>query len=97
MFDVLASFLRICEQNTKRTHVIYKANLSSSMFQEYLQTVLRTGLVEENNDRSLTTTDKGRLFLREYSVVEKLLQGDEGRNHGNKEEDLVDVLTNQAN
>jgi predicted transcriptional regulator len=40
-------------------------------------TSLHAGLIEENDDRSLTTTAKGRLFLREYSAVERLLQGDE--------------------
>jgi predicted transcriptional regulator len=94
MYDILATFLRLCEQSTKRTHVIYRANLSHAMFQEYLQTAMRTGLVEENVDRSLTTTAKGRLFLREYLVVEKLLQGDDKKVDRNLRQDSVDELAN---
>jgi predicted transcriptional regulator len=89
MYDILATFLRLCEQSTKRTHVIYRANLSHAMFQEYLQTALRAGLIEENDDRSLTTTAKGHLFLREYSVVEKLLQQVSKNTDRNLSEDLV--------
>jgi predicted transcriptional regulator len=92
-YDVLATFLRICEQGTKRTHVIYRANLSFTMFQEYLQKALRAGLVEESFDRSLTTTAKGRLFLQEYSTVEKLVHDDDnGETDGTMKEDSLNLL-----
>ncbi|MGI0019085.1 MAG: winged helix-turn-helix domain-containing protein [Nitrososphaera sp.] len=72
-YSILATILQICEQRTMRTHVIYKANLSYSMLQEYIGLALHKDLLDEAADRSLTTTTKGRLFLVEYEAIERML------------------------
>ena len=77
MFEILAALLRPCEESTKRTHVLYRANLSTAGFRDYLQIALRSGLVQENDeDRSLRITNKGRLFLQYYHTIEPVLPND---------------------
>lgn len=77
MFEILAALLRPCEESTKRTHVLYRANLSTAGFRDYLQIALRSGLVQENEeDRSLRITNKGRLFLQYYHTIEPVLPND---------------------
>jgi predicted transcriptional regulator len=95
MLDILADLLKTCEESTKRTHVIYRANLSTSCFRDYLQIALRGGLVQENEqDRSLRVTDKGRLFLQYYYTVEQLLRDDKEVNGENTLRISSKVLTN---
>jgi hypothetical protein len=48
------------------------------MLQEYIEATLRAGLLfEAAIDRSLLITDKGRLYLENYEVIEKILGDDQ--------------------
>ena len=44
---IIAGILKVCEQETKRTHVLYKANLSYSMAAEYFTLLVKSGLLHE--------------------------------------------------
>jgi predicted transcriptional regulator len=73
MFEIIGTMLQICCQKTKRTHLIYKANLSSAMLDHYLELALEKGLLEIYQDRSMVITAKGRLYLDEYEKIERIL------------------------
>lgn len=73
MHAIIAEILRVCEQKTKRTHVIYKANLSHSMLQGYVELAWQSGLLDELPDRSLLITEKGREYLTHFTTAEKML------------------------
>ena len=52
----------------KRTHVLYKANLSHQMLEEYLGDLLTKGFVLENmkkKTRFYSLTDKGHEFVNQ--------------------------------
>ncbi|UVS68212.1 winged helix-turn-helix domain-containing protein [Nitrososphaera viennensis] len=74
MHAIVAEILHVCEQKTKRTHVIYKANLSHSMLQGYVELAWQSGLLEELPDRSLLITEKGRAYLAHFTTAEKMLK-----------------------
>lgn len=74
MHAIVAEILQVCEQKTKRTHVIYKANLSHSMLQGYVELAWQSGLLEEMPDRSLLITEKGREYLAYFTRAEKMLR-----------------------
>lgn len=53
-------------QNTmRRTHLLYKTNLSYTQLEKYLTQLVSMGLVQENSKpyRCYIITDKGRQFL----------------------------------
>ncbi|HVX01914.1 MAG TPA: winged helix-turn-helix domain-containing protein [Nitrososphaera sp.] len=74
MHAIIAEILHVCEQRTKRTHVIYKANLSHSMLQGYVELAWQSGLLEELPDRSLLITEKGREYLAHFTRAESMLR-----------------------
>lgn len=74
MHAIIAEILHVCEQRTKRTHVIYKANLSHSMLQGYVELAWQSGLLEELPDRSLLITEKGREYLAHFTRAERMLR-----------------------
>ncbi|MEO9364019.1 MAG: winged helix-turn-helix domain-containing protein [Nitrososphaera sp.] len=76
MHAIVAEILQVCVQKTKRTHVIYKANLSHSMLQGYVELAWQSGLLEELPDRSLLITEKGREYLAHFTSAEKMLKLD---------------------
>lgn len=58
--------------NVKKTHVMYKANLSPKMLEEYLADLIAKGFIIENNSGNGSTyslTDKGFKYLQEYRVI----------------------------
>ncbi len=56
----------------KPTHILYKANLSHQMMEEYLKELINKGFVnEEEKDSSKTysLTKKGFDYLKEYRFI----------------------------
>jgi predicted transcriptional regulator len=74
MHAIIAEILHVCEQKTKRTHVIYRANLSHSMLQGYVELAWQSGLLQELPDRSLLITEKGREYLSHFTSAERMLK-----------------------
>ena len=76
--EILADIVQLCSSGQKRkTHIMYKANLSGKQNDYYLQELLQDGLViqEQAYDGSpvYRTTQKGREYLyRYYQLVELL-------------------------
>jgi predicted transcriptional regulator len=61
----------------KPTHIIYKANLSHAMLDEYMKELLDKGLVEEKKEKkgkSYSLTEKGYKFLDEYKTITAFLE-----------------------
>jgi predicted transcriptional regulator len=52
--DILSAVL----EETKKTRIMYKANLSYRVFEKYLNSLLESGLVECNDDSSYLITWK---------------------------------------
>ena len=55
------------------THILYKANLSYPVLQDYLQELIVKHLIEEklmHKKRMYSLTDKGFEYLQKYSMID---------------------------
>ena len=59
------------EDGSKKTHIMYGANLSYKLLLRYLEHILDAGLVEYDGDSYYTITEKGKKFLKLYQKYEK--------------------------
>jgi len=77
--DIIANILSEANEGAKKTHIMYKSNLSFRQLQAYLDFLLDRGLLtmseegSEGNPNLLKTTAKGRAFLRAYRNLKALL------------------------
>jgi predicted transcriptional regulator len=57
---------------TKPTHIMYKANLSHQMLEQYLMELIKKGVITETKTpkgRTYALTDKGLGYLKEYKLI----------------------------
>jgi len=74
---IIAEILDIAKEGTLKTQIMYKANLSFSQLNEYLDFLLNRNLLEskEINGKTLyKTTDKGLKYLDNYKEILQLLK-----------------------
>lgn len=57
----------------KPTHIMYKANLSSEMLNNYMKELMTKGFITEKIDKkdkkTYSLTEKGFNFLRDYKII----------------------------
>ena len=75
--EIVSNLLVRAKNGALKTHLMYGANLSYPMLGEYLNILLRSGLIrEDSNDRDTsvryTTTSKGLDFLRLYDSIRSM-------------------------
>ncbi len=72
IYDILMSISEK-DKAIKKTHILYKANLSHPMLERYLDEMLSRSLIKEielkGKKKSYTLTDKGREFIKKYKVM----------------------------
>lgn len=79
--DIIANILRVAHGGARKTHIMYKCNLSFRQLDAYLDFMVEKGLLEcssskaENkaNLKTYETTSKGRAFIRAYRNLRVLL------------------------
>ncbi len=70
--EIMHDMLKIIQEKKgkiKRTHLMYKANLSHNQMKAYLEELTKKGLIEtkfEDNKNSLNITKKGQDFFLQY-------------------------------
>jgi predicted transcriptional regulator len=71
--DIIDLILLVCMKGTMKTHVMYKCNLNSKQVQDYLELLLKFGLIERNdvlNGRNTyKTTERGKRFIKAYAEL----------------------------
>ncbi len=69
--DIIADILQVVSQNPKKTHIMYKANLSYKVLKKYLRKLSEASLINYICEKQCyTLTVRGKNFLeayREYS------------------------------
>ena len=70
--DITANILRLANEGTKKTHIIYRCNLSHSQLQAYLKLLLGMGFLVSHSDL-FKTTAKGLKFLNAYRTLRALM------------------------
>jgi len=77
--DIMANILREAVGGAKKTHIMYRCNLSFRQLQTYLDLLIdrkllkKTSEEESGNVSFYETTPKGRAFLEAYSNIKVLL------------------------
>ena len=75
--DIVNDMLRIIRENgdkIKKTHLMYKANLSHKQMESYLSELVKNNLIEKNTSEkkhSIKVTKKGDDFLIKYTQVKE--------------------------
>jgi len=70
--DITANILRLANKGTKKTHIMYKCNLSHRQLQAYLKLLLGMGFLVYHSDL-FKTTAKGLKFLNAYRTLRALM------------------------
>ncbi|MBP1909587.1 winged helix-turn-helix domain-containing protein [Methanolobus bombayensis] len=64
--DISIAILKIAMHGAKKTQIVYKANLNSTIANKYLSTLEEKKLIERK-ENIFTTTDKGRMYEKTAS------------------------------
>lgn len=74
---IVADMLYVAEERSKKTHIMYGANLSYRLTERYLRDVVEAGLLQYS-DGEYVVTEKGKEFLRgfrDYTEHQKEIRG----------------------
>jgi predicted transcriptional regulator len=74
---IIAEILEIAKEGTLKTQVMYRANLSFTQLNEYLDFMLKISLLQKiqtNNKEVYRATGKGMDFLERYREITELLR-----------------------
>ncbi len=76
--EIISNLLTIAKNGTLKTHLMYGANLSYLMVTEYLDIMLRSELIAEengndNSSKQYRTTEKGTKFLELYQTIKSMV------------------------
>ena len=75
--DIVNDMLRIIREKgdkIKKTHLMYKANLSHKQMESYLSELVKNNLIEKNTSEkkhSIKVTKKGNDFLIKYTQIKE--------------------------
>jgi len=83
--DIIANILSAANNGARKTHIMYRCNLSFKQLHVYLAFLKERQLLkcvpikteERNNSFAYETTNKGRAFLQAYSSLRALLSSSE--------------------
>lgn len=74
--EIMADILNLSTAGIKKTHIMYRANLSYEQILYYLGELQQRGLLEQRMDGSTIvygTTEKGREFIDHFSQMTELM------------------------
>lgn len=72
--EIFAEILKVAGSGKRKTHVMYRSNLSHRQLEKYLKFLEQNGLLtmvteEETGNRLYQVTERGYDFLKEYSRI----------------------------
>jgi predicted transcriptional regulator len=77
---IIHDILKVIEKkgSSRRTTIMYQANLSHEMLTEYMNDLIAKGMIKEEISkggvRIYSLQDKGKSFLSEYSSIKNFLE-----------------------
>jgi predicted transcriptional regulator len=87
--EIMADVVYLSTSGIKKTHIMYKANLSYEQINRYLRELLKLQFIENAIDDGAViyrATEKGRLFLHYYNMMRKTMHS---------EYEMACILTNE--
>jgi len=91
--QIIADILSVVREGARKTHVMYRANLSYRLLSRYLTEVLECGLVSLDKEDRYKLTRRGQNFLdrfNEYSKRNEQLE--QQLNHVNDEKTVLENI-----
>lgn len=71
--EIIRDILQVVRDTcSRKTHIMYRANLSYKLLKNYLEYVLGAGLIEYDGNAFYTITEKGETFLEVYQDYESV-------------------------
>jgi len=70
--DIIANILNEAREGAKKTHIMYRCNLSHRQLQAYLKLLLSMGLLASRSDLYKTTA-KGHKFVDAHRTLKALI------------------------
>jgi predicted transcriptional regulator len=72
--DIVAAILDIAKHGTIKTRIMYRAFLSYPQLKDYLDLLLKNGLLEHNASENVySTTERGMQYLDTYKKIDKMV------------------------
>lgn len=73
--DVYADILKAIGEESRKTHIVYEANLNFKRCRRYLDNLRNNGLIKVQSKSPLTwtITQKGKNFLKKYEEIREML------------------------
>lgn len=78
--EIIYDILRAVQSkggSAKPTHILYKSNLSTQMFNEYLEFLISKGFIKKTRDEKknkfYVLLDKGYKYIEDYHTIKKFL------------------------
>lgn len=75
---IMVEILNIAFNETKKTEIVYKANLNFRQAQKYLDFLISKGLIATrvclHGKSNYQTTQKGKTFAKRYSEIAELVK-----------------------
>ena len=91
--QIIADILSVVRGGAKKTHVMYRANLSFTLLKRYLSEVLEAGLVSCVDEDNYELTKRGQSFLDRYGEYSKRCERVEQElNHVDGEKTVLENL-----
>jgi len=72
-FQITQAILEVARDGAGKTRIMYRANLSFKLLEDYLGALVRSGLikVKEGERKMYLTSERGMQFLREFEDLER--------------------------
>lgn len=96
--DIVRDILSVASVETRKTKIMYKANLSYHQVQKYLHSLLEQDLLNHDGNSFYLITKKGRQFIKLYDeYAERIKQLEEQVDRCNKERMLLNRMCSNHN
>ena len=74
--EVVADVLAVAREGAKKTHIMYRGNLSFKLVNAYLSVVIKAGLISFDDESGCyVATEKGKVFLDRFKKYKRLVSG----------------------
>ena len=76
--EIVAEILRLAQNDVKKTRIMYRGNLSYAAVNEYLEFMLKRGLLDKFEKEKTGSHDlyrcakKGQIFLEHYNQINEM-------------------------
>mgnify|MGYP001133789979 CR=1 FL=1 len=91
--QIIADILSVVREGARKTHVMYRANLSYRLLSRYLTEVLECGLVSLDKEDRYKLTRRGQNFLDRFNEYSKRCdQLEQQLNHVNDEKTVLENI-----